>query len=303
MEKTICRYVFAKYYPHPLRDEAVNIGVIGQAPSRGQIKCQFLTSYAKVKSFDPNVDTRMLQDFAAFWNNSLGSSALFAESESETHFGGLSTKSSDFLDYISSQYEGVLQFSEPRASYVADFDEEIRSLYDNYVKPTVSSQPKIISSTQLSPKVMRDRLYAQFFKRGLIKEDWVIADYPVQGTEYPLTFDLGFKNGHVRVLQSLALDDPNPDVKVNRAFLLKARVGDARDVDPTFEAEAIVKAPTKNDAGYRESRKILEKAEIKVYTVAELPTVVHAIEQNLIHHHEEQNQKRYTLRADSSISN
>jgi len=289
MKKTICKYILARYSPDPFRDEAVNIGVVFHAPELGFVGCRFLSSFAKAKSIDPNADSKMLRDFANFWEQTFSSKKtvqLFVDEAMASQFDGHTPSEPDFLDYIASQYEGTIKFSAPRASFVSDLNAELQSLYANYVNPTVPAISRPISAGVLAPTEIRQRLFNQFVKNGLIGKNWVTPNCEVPGTVYPHHFEIGFRNGHLQVIQSLALDLPSPEQKVQRALLLAAMVNDAKLVDSTIGAEVIVKEPAeKAKAGYSESIKLLENANIEVHKLNELPQVADAVEKLMTEHH------------------
>ena len=275
-EPFVCRFALARYCADASREEFVNIGVIVQQPERGTLLCRFLDKTAKVKSADPNLNANMLLNYVRSWAKAITENGLFPSEESQALLGGRSRQDPKLLDYLAENFNGQFTFALPRATLTYNVAAEVENLYRDFVEPRyVKSQ--MVAGITISPRQLRDRLVRCFDRRGLIAPDKLHTNFEVSGTEYPWTFDLGFINGCTEIIQSVALDDANPETNIRRALLVSAMIDDTRTVmGKDVQAFAVVK-PGRARVGYDESRRLFDRHNVEVTSVDDMDNLLSTI--------------------------
>ena len=105
----------------------------------------------------------------------------------------------------------------------------------------------------------------------------------VQGLRAPWTFDLGYRNGRINVINSLALTASNAEANLGRALVLKGMVADVtgrQDLDAT--AVLHLSDTEATTPGAREAVNLLEDADIEIVALPDLEALVGRVEEELL---------------------
>jgi hypothetical protein len=122
-------YSVVKFVPHPVRDEAVNVGVVLTAESGEHVHHRFAVAYRKkiaalAPDVDPRTAERAVQDFRSRYPEDLGQVSL----------GGTpQLLSPERLQALSEEYGYQIRFTDPRPVMVDDVSRSLEELYGEFV--------------------------------------------------------------------------------------------------------------------------------------------------------------------------
>jgi hypothetical protein len=223
------RYSIARYMPSLIRGEVLNIGAILE-DERGYIAARFLSRFSHVRAIYPDADLATLKLIAAHFSRQYpaprAQGLLFAEGTGS-------------LDELVRAHQNVLSLTEPRVTLGESLTDEVENVYTRFVAPLTSLAPKPISSVQIAPAQLKNRLESWLTKRLLFGSSAYQRDIEVPGTVYPWTFDFGIRNGRTTLLQPVSLK-VSLDVAMNRVALVGARIADAKQASAgIFEVVAV----------------------------------------------------------------
>jgi len=263
------RYCVARYVPNVIRDEAVNVGVIVQDLESHNVSFRFLPRAAAVRRLWPDVDERII----GFLERQL---SVATQQNMEFGLAGR-PGDSEFLDSLAYEFTGTLQLTAPRGTTNTSLDSAVSKEFRTHVAEPGEFRP--ISYSILAPARLQRRVWNAFDKVHLIKEGAFLRRSTLMGKHSSWTFDLAMQeNSHAQVINSLALNAPDPGAKAGRAFVLRGMVEDVRD-SMRVEATAVIEAPKASDiAGFSIAESILADAKINIVHIGELKAFVADLE-------------------------
>jgi hypothetical protein len=129
-------YSVVRFVPHPIRDEAINVGVVLVSPSGEHVLHRFTRAFrSRLSVLAPDVDPRMveraLSDFQARFPGDLAQAPLGSEARPLTE---------DALRQLSTSYGYQVRFTPPRPVAVEEPERSLAQLFDEYVGPITSGE-------------------------------------------------------------------------------------------------------------------------------------------------------------------
>jgi hypothetical protein len=224
------RYSVARYVPSVIRDEAINIGVLLETVDEPGLYVQFLGALSRIRTLFPDADMATLRLLRTYFKQ------LSRPVEGpEQQFAWVADEGPS-LDKLFRDCAGsILQLSPPRVTIGDNANRELADLFKTLVSSPTSTAVRPISAVQLAPAQLRKRVDTWFAKAGWLGPHRFRRGFELRGTVFSWAFDFGLQNGHVTVVQTVALGGP-VEPAMNRALLLTARAEDvakAQD-DPTI---------------------------------------------------------------------
>jgi len=271
----IFQYSIVRYVPDVVRDEAVNVGVLVRAAEGERFEFKFLPRSATVRKLWPGADQALVRNFerqltsCAENDEPLGRSGRIVDSE--------------FFDKARSEFNGNLQLSLPRAATGESIDQVLKRAYQTSVaEPGVGTRP--INYQMIAPYRLRQRLWNAFQKRDLLRPGRVRKEIVLKGKHAPWTFDLGYQNGAIHVVNSLALNAPTPEANLGRALVLKGMLEEVRTTqNSSIKGIAVVEGlgNKRSPKGAQEAGEILTDAKIATYAFSDLDNLIAKVERDL----------------------
>ena len=176
------QYFLVSLIPDPIRNEQVNVGVIGFY--KDDMEIRFLENPQKIKAISPNYDDR----------SSLGEGIkkLLNPMTTNQRFNFLSEWTDDFFT--------IWPPAKGKVENYEKFKVMITQIYDRLVKP-VSKQPTRTSSTCLKSDIRK-----KFKKINIlgdkIGQHEIVPDYVISRSEN-LRVDFAYQNGKFNVVETL----------------------------------------------------------------------------------------------------
>lgn len=277
------QYVIARYVPNVIRDEAVNVGVIVREVGGDSHSFKFLPRSATVRKLWPTADQKLVAHFHRQLEQAKRAAigpSLFGD---DMAGGNVPPLDQRFFTWAQRELNGNLQVTEPRGITATDVASALTFLYREYVAlPQGSSRP--INYQAMAPFASRQRLWATFEKRNLVRPGLLIREMTLPGKHAPWTFDLGHRNGQLRIINSLALNTLAPETNLGRALILK---GMLEDVEATAGQEVNATAVVdlgrdeKRIPAAKEAKGILLDAKIEVVRSGEVTRLAERVQMEL----------------------
>lgn len=277
-----CEFFLVRYVPDTVKNEFVNIGVVLREAGKPETAhVQFTKDWSRVRCIDPDADTDMLE-------------AL--ESEVRLRLSNGTTETTAMMKALEDSFSNLLQITEPKACLAESIPAEIDQLNRLYVETRKQREARRKSGRQSILASMR----RQFETAGV----WNVMRKRIQASLYtkagdPLRIDCGYRpNGVIRMFHAVSLEGDLEAAKV-LAFSAGPLVEGVRRVEKaTLELTAIVEPlrgllgnsaeeniadGAKNDAldQYRFGVETMERSQIRVLTVADLPRVAERAREEL----------------------
>lgn len=259
------QYSIVRYVPNVVRDEPVNIGVIVRDQMLSDATAKFLAAAtlrrkagAKAVALTLALEqTLRASDFAP-----IGSAAIL--------------RAPGFFDEARSEFHGNLRLSEPRGVMAGDIEQATERVFASHVADPTPAQPVEVSTKPLSPSYMRNRLWSAFNKVDLFSPGKAAKAYPVRGRHATWTFDVGYKNGSLSLINTLAIGTEDAQRNLDRALLFKGMISEVQDeskeqILPIAVIPPPLKHPGKN--AYTEAQGILADAKIAVFGLHDVDTL------------------------------
>ncbi len=278
------QYVVVRYVPDLVREEGVNVGIIARDLDSSDFAFKFLPRSSTVRRLVPSADQRLVSNF----EHQLSASQRWQPSlfqDAEPPLGRVGhPASADFFTRARAEFNGNLQMSGVRGQLGSAMSAVVQKLYNTYVAEP-SAGPRPINYQAIAPHQMRQRLWSAFERRNLIAPGRVQRQLVLEGKHAPWTFDLGYKNGQLNLISSLALNAPAIEMNLGRALVMKGmieEVGAKQDV----HAIAVIELPRKPEAtaGVGDARGILKDAHIDTYEISNVAQLVASVEKDLRTH-------------------
>ncbi len=122
-------YSVVRFVPHPVRDEAINVGIVMSAESGQHVHHRFAKAFRKkiaaiAPDLDPRAAERALADFRLRFPEDFGQPAIDTLPEALTK---------DRLEELSGQFGFQMQFTPPRPVLVVEASQTLDQLYREFV--------------------------------------------------------------------------------------------------------------------------------------------------------------------------
>ncbi len=269
------QYVVVRFVPNVVRDEAVNVGVLLRAKDDKSLYLRFLSRNATVRKLWPGADDKIVDSFRKQLTAAIKSKALL---------GRLGDPGSpSFFDTARLEMNGNLQLSGVRGLISDSVDDALDWAYGMYVAlPGGAARP--INFQAIAPLMARRRLWDAFERQGLIGPRRVRERVSLQGSHAPWTFDLVYRNGALKTINSLAINAPTAETNLGRALVLKGMVEDVTEKKKEhITCTAVVQDLVKGEpaAGAKQAQNLLRDATIEVVPLAELDKLVQKVDEDL----------------------
>ncbi len=277
-----CEFFLVRYVPDTVKNEFVNIGVVLREAGRPETaRVLFTRDWSRVRCVDPEADTGMLE-------------ALENEVRARLAAGG--TETAAMMKALEDSFSNMLQITEPKACLAESIPAEIEQLSRLYVETRKQREARRASGRQGIATQMR----RQFEAAGV----WAVMRKRIQAAMYtrpgdPLRIDCGYRpNGVIRMFQAVSLEGDLEAAKVLAFSAPQMAEGVARVEKATMELTAIVE-PLRGLLGknseeilssgaeqdridqYRFGVETMERSQIRVMTVADLPRIAERAREEL----------------------
>ncbi len=281
-ERIQCEFFLVRYVPDTVKNEFINIGVVLREAGRPETaRVRFTRDWARVRCVDPEADTGMLE-------------AL--EYEVRERFSNGASETASMMKALEDSFSNMLQITEPKACLADSIPAEIELLSRMYIESRKQREARRASGRQaISTSIRR-----QFEAVGV----WNVMRKRIQAAMYtqpgdPLRIDCGYRpNGVIRMFQAVSLEGDLEAAKVLAFSAPQMAQGVLRVENAALELTAIVE-PLRGLLGknseevlargaeedrveqYRFGVKTMERNQIRVLTVADLPRIAERAREEL----------------------
>lgn len=281
-ERVQCEFFLVRYVPDAVKNEFVNIGVVlREAGHPETTRVQFTRDWTRVRCVDPEADTGMLE-------------AL--EYEVRERFSNGATETAAMMKALEDSFSNLLQVTEPKACLADSIPAEIEQLSRMYIESRKQREARKASGRQAISTAIR----RQFEAVGV----WNAMRKRIQAAMYtrpgdPLRIDCGYRpNGVIRMFHAVSLEGDLEAAKVLAFSAPQMADGVARVENAALELTAIVE-PLRGLLGknseeilasgaeqdrveqYRFGVETMERNQIRVMTVADLPRLAERAREEL----------------------
>ena len=269
-----CEFFLVRYVPDAVKNEFVNIGVVLREAGRPETaRVRFTRDWARVRCVDPEADTGMLE-------------ALENEVRERLSDGPMETTA--MMKALEESFSNMVQITEPKACLADSIPAEIEQLSRMYIENRKQREARRASGRQAIATSIR----RQFEAVGV----WNMMRKRIQAAMYtrpgdPLRIDCGYRpNGVIRMFHAVSLEGDLEAAKVLAFSAPQMADGVARVENAALELTAIVE-PLRRLLGkhseeilssgveqdridqYRFGVETMERNQIRVMTVADLPRI------------------------------
>lgn len=281
-ERIQCEFFLVRYVPDAVKNEFVNIGVVLWEAGRPETAhVRFTRDWGRVRCVDPEADTGMLE-------------ALEYEVRERLSNGVIETAS--MMKALEDSFSNLLQITEPKACLADSIPAEIEQLSRMYIESRKQREARRSSGRQaISTSIRR-----QFEAVGV----WNVMRKRIQAAMYtrpgdPLRIDCGYRpNGVIRMFHAVSLEGDLEAAKVLAFSAPQLTEGVLRVEKAALELTAIVE-PLRGLLGknseeilvsgaeqdrveqYRFGVETMERNQIRVMTVADLPRIAERAREEL----------------------
>ncbi len=281
-ERIQCEFFLVRYVPDTVKNEFVNIGVVLREAGRPETAhVRFTRDWGRVRCVDPEADTGMLE-------------ALEYEVRERLSNGVIETAS--MMKALEDSFSNLLQITEPKACLADSIPAEIEQLSRMYIESRKQREARRSSGRQaISTSIRR-----QFEAVGV----WNVMRKRIQAAMYtrpgdPLRIDCGYRpNGVIRMFHAVSLEGDLEAAKVLAFSAPQLTEGVLRVEKAVLELTAIVE-PLRGLLGknseeilvsgaeqdrveqYRFGVETMERNQIRVMTVADLPRIAERAREEL----------------------
>jgi hypothetical protein len=281
-ERIQCEFFLVRYVPDAVKNEFVNIGVVLREAGRPETaRVRFTRDWGRVRCVDPEADTGMLE-------------ALEYEVRERLSNGVIETAS--MMKALEESFSNLLQITEPKACLADSIPAEIEQLSRMYIESRKQREARRSSGRQaISTSIRR-----QFEAVGV----WNAMRKRIQAAMYtrpgdPLRIDCGYRpNGVIRMFHAVSLEGDLEAAKVLAFSAPQMAEGVLQVEKAALELTAIVE-PLRGLLGknseeilasgaeqdrveqYRFGVETMERNQIRVMTVADLPRIAERAREEL----------------------
>jgi hypothetical protein len=280
------QYSVIRYVPNVVRDEAVNVGVLVRSVAYSTFAFKFLPRSSVVRRLWPSADQRLVSHLERGLRLTLkGTQGSLLEPERGllARFG--SPGAPDFISRARDEFNGNLQLTELRGFRSDSLETALKWIYSTYVEePAGLARP--VNYQAMAPLRTRERLWNAFEKRELIRpHGGAQKSMRLSGKHAPWTFDLGYQNGTLNLVNSLALNAPTAETNLGRALVYRGMIEDVRERRGAHGI-AVASFPSKDRAatGADSAEALLKDANIEVIDALNLSRFVMRVQAELEAH-------------------
>jgi len=264
-----CEFSLIRYVPDVVKGEFANIGVLLREAGGSGGEVRFTRDWSRVRCIDPHADTEMLESLEAELSARLA--------------GGVELKvnAKPVLETLEDSLSNSVQLTEMRGTLTENLPAEMEQLMRMYVEPLRGAPERKRSSGRVAlVGEMRDA-----FERAGV---WRLMRKRIRAAEYtqagdPLRIDCGYRNGRVRMFQTVSLENDVEMAKVMAYSAGALREGVVRVEGAELELTAIVEpvAGVADEEQYRFGVSVMEREAIRVLTARDLGRVAETARQEL----------------------
>jgi hypothetical protein len=256
-----CSYVVARYVHDAVRDEAVNLGIILQAPDSNYVRARFAPSRGRLPSAAAKADQAIVaatlgelqERFANIAEHHGVSKQRLIENARPEELG------EKFLASLSERGAGGrLRFSEPRAVLASDLESEAEHLFALYVGDR-TSEATVARGTRLKTNLKTFFRTAGLLAAPSMKEHGLTADAEVTSSHSGVKHlvDFAYVNGKVVVVETADLTRATRECE-RQTYEAAAKLSDLqKSWKKRFEAFSVVTLPKGGDREVLPLRKLL----------------------------------------------
>ena len=277
-----CEFFLVRYVPDAVKNEFINIGVVLREAGRPETaRVRFTRDWGRVRCVDPEADTGML-------------GAL--EYEVRERFSNGAVETALMMKALEDSFSNMLQITEPKACLADSIPAELDQLSRMYIESRKQREARRASGRQaISTSIRR-----QFEAVGV----WNAMRKRIQAAMYtqpgdPLRIDCGYRpNGVIRMFHAVSLEGDLEAAKVLAFSAPQMAAGVARVENAALELTAIVEhlrgllgknseeilvsgAEEDRIEQYRFGVETMERNQIRVMTVADLPRIAERAREEL----------------------
>ncbi len=258
-ERLACEFFVVRYVPDVVKGEFVNIGVVLREVKHAETaQVRFTQDWRRVRCVDANADVELLE-------------AL--EGELSARLGLKEPK--PLMELLEDSLSNSIQLTPARACLAETVPAEMEQLMRMYVEPLPVRRERRVSGRAAIAGAMR-REFERAGVWGLMRKRIAASEYTRSGD--PMKIDCGYRlNGTVRMFQAVSLDGDVEAAKVLAYTAPELRAGVTRVEAAKLEMTAVVEPLRSLDGAeddverYRFGVEAMERAEIRVMTLADLP--------------------------------
>lgn len=277
-----CEFFLVRYVPDTVKNEFINIGVVLREAARPETtRVRFTRDWGRVRCVDPEADTEMLE-------------AL--EYEVRERFSNGVVETASMMKALEDSFSNMLQITEPKACLADSIPAEIEQLSRLYIESRKQSEARRASGRQAISTSIR-RQFEAVGVWNVMRKRIQVAMYTQPGD--PLRIDCGYRpNGVIRMFHAVSLEGDLEAAKVLAFSAPQMVAGVARVENAALELTAIVE-PLRGLLGknseeilasgaeedrieqYRFGVETMERNQIRVMTMADLPRIAERAREEL----------------------
>jgi hypothetical protein len=147
------------------------------------------------------------------------------------------------------------------------------------------SDGRPVNYPAMAPSQVRDRVRSAFQREHLLAPGLVSEKFVLIGRHSPWTFDLGYSNGAVHVINSIALTSRAAETNLSRALLYRGMIQEVVAESAGLRGIAVLQTLDDEEApGAREAAEILKDTPIELVRFGQLTDLIKRVEHDLKAH-------------------
>ncbi|MGI4829639.1 MAG: DUF3037 domain-containing protein [Janthinobacterium lividum] len=267
-ERVRCEFSLIRYVPDPVKGEFANIGIVlRESGTAGTATVRFTRDWSRVRCLDPGVDLEMLE-------------ALEAELAQRLRTETVET-TEPVMVVLEDSLSNSLQITTSQGTLAESLPAEMELLLRMYVEPL---KAPAVRRRETGRTAIAGRMRDTFERAGV----WGLMRKRVPAREYtepgdPLRLDCGYRDGQVRLFHAVSLESDTETAKGLAFSLPGLQRGVTRVEGVPLELTAVVEsmATVADPELYRFGVGLMEKAGVRVFTVADLGRVAETARREL----------------------
>lgn len=237
------RFAIVKFVPDPIRDEPINVGVVGVTEDGTETR--FLDSLSRLKSVLEDDDVKALSVAIKFLRSSL-------------------ERSPKSLEQLNEELYGQVRLS----TLMGGVAEDPATFLDDQFEIYVASSPTIKKAQMGENKTkIRDRIRKAIGGVGRQSEFFSLKKARVKGAVARHGFDFGAINGHPTLIQAISFQT-SEEYALNEAKLLAWATRDTKRVHDDVEIAAVIAPPRQQSDVYDEALRALSSEDTRIVNSA-----------------------------------
>jgi hypothetical protein len=248
------RFAVVKFVPDPVRDEPVNVGVVGMTDEG--LEYRFLDSLSCFKSVLDADDIKGLGVVIKFLRSSMD------RSRDRT------------LEDLQELLNGQVRLSELMGGLAEDAQAFLDDQFELYVSSSALTKKSRAGEDRTK---IKDKIRKAFGARGRQSELFSLAKRKVRGRLGGFPFDFGVVNGHATFIHAISFQT-REEYALNEAKILTWAAIDTKEAHADATVAAVVAPPLEPTPAYAEARRVLgSQAEILEATAEQLDPFMSAL--------------------------